>query len=49
MMIVAATTSTGMVSLIIFGFPLIYRTIPRPINIKRAVAAATLSIQPGYG
>jgi len=48
-MIVATTTSTGTVSLIVLTFPLSYLTIPNPANKKRAAAAAILSIQPGKG
>jgi len=47
--ILATTISTGIVSPILFGFPLAYFIIPRPTNKYIAAAAAMLSNQPGNG
>jgi hypothetical protein len=45
----ATTTSTGIVSPIEFGLPFTYLMMPRPTNKYIAAAAAMLSSQPGKG
>jgi hypothetical protein len=47
--ILATTTSTGIVSPIELGLPLIYFMIPNPTNKNIAAAAAMLSSHPGKG